>query len=173
MATEAANTNKQAKLHSFTFPIPPPWNSIAQAVKKKTITLGDTDIQLPIDSSTENPNCKECNIGAMGSHGTIFGSYIARTSHMLTRFLTHINGESLLLFPYLPDMKRSMLKVMKDEEMINQQTNGISLQVKHCQKLCFVRLLLHAFSVGVFEDGATVCAPQAADISLWTRLSSF
>lgn len=170
MATEAANTNKQAKLHSLRLPILPPWSSIEQAVKKKLSTIVDTDIQLPIDNSTENPNCKECgNIGAAGSHGTVYGSYIVRTSSMLTQFLRHINCESLLLFPYMPDMKRSLLKVMKDEEMINQQTSGISQQVKYCQKLCFVRLLLHAFSVGVFEEGATVCAPDAADISLWSR----
>lgn len=173
MATEAANTNKLTKVHSLKFPIPPPWNSIEQAVKKKSTTIGDTDIQLPIDNSTENSNCKECNIGDTDSHGTILGSYIARTSNMLTRFLTHINGESLLLFPYIPNMKRTLLKVMKDEEMISQQTNEISLQVKYCQKLCFVRLVLHAFSVGVFEEGATVYAPHAADISLWSRLSFF
>ena len=36
-------------------------------------------------------------------------------------------------------------------------------------RTCFVRVLLHAYKEGFFEEGAVVCAPQVTDISLWTR----
>ncbi|KAK9950519.1 hypothetical protein M0R45_006005 [Rubus argutus] len=40
-------------------------------------------------------------------------------------------------------------------------------------KLCFVRVHLHAYKEGFFEEGAVVCAPQVTDISLWTRSERF
>ncbi|KAK8464349.1 hypothetical protein PHAVU_011G184700 [Phaseolus vulgaris] len=38
-------------------------------------------------------------------------------------------------------------------------------------KPCFVRVHLHPFKEGCFEEGAVICAPHTSDIFLWTKSS--
>ncbi|KAM4119411.1 hypothetical protein ACJW30_03G056900 [Castanea mollissima] len=65
----------------------------------------------------------------------------------------------------LPDKKTSILKLLKDESKFGPSLNGIA-HFGYGRKLCFLRILLHAYKEGVFEEGAVVCAPQLTDISL-------
>ncbi|KAL4354775.1 hypothetical protein GQ457_06G031370 [Hibiscus cannabinus] len=76
-------------------------------------------------------------------------------------------GEHLLLFPQLQNRNSSLVKVMKDKNMMEKGQNGIA-QISYSHRLCFVRVHLHAYKEGVFEEGAVICAPSLADISMWT-----
>ncbi|KAL8159145.1 hypothetical protein V2J09_000682 [Rumex salicifolius] len=70
---------------------------------------------------------------------------VARTSHML-KWLTN------------KDCAKHLLLAPDDDQ--EQSTFA------H-KKLCFVRLLLHAYKEGSFEEGAVICAPNLSDIALW------
>lgn len=80
--------------------------------------------------------------------------------------MREIQGDHLLLFPQLLDHKTSISKLMKDDSIFGLSLKGVA-QSSYDHKLCFVRVLLHAYKEGVFEEGAVVCAPQLMDISLF------
>ncbi|KAG6653178.1 hypothetical protein CIPAW_05G057600 [Carya illinoinensis] len=90
---------------------------------------------------------------------------LARTCFVLTDFLREIQGDHLLLFPQLPDHKTSIFKLMKDESMFGLSLKEVTQSI-YDRKLCFVRVLLHAYKEG-FEEGAVVGAPQLTDVSLF------
>lgn len=76
------------------------------------------------------------------------------------------HGNHLLLFPKSPD-KKSFSDLMIDEAKLSLNLNGAS-QMNYERKLCFLRVLLHAYKEGSFEEGAVVRAPHLSDISIWT-----
>ncbi|KAK4365944.1 hypothetical protein RND71_013824 [Anisodus tanguticus] len=100
-----------------------------------------------------------------------FDGFVARTSGVLTQFLDEINGSHLLLFPKMLHRKKCISKFIKDERILNKDTDRIIYQINRDQKLCLVRVLLHAYREGSFEQGAVVCAPQTDDIMLFTTRS--
>nr|XP_027114112.1 uncharacterized protein LOC113732501 [Coffea arabica] len=176
MAREAAIADQKEKLRPRSLrplrvPHFPPWDCIHYGSEGRS-TVGVTKFLPVSNNSMKILNCKNCDVAAVGSHGAVFNGFVARTSDVLIHFVSHVKDDNLVLFPNFPDGKRCLTKVMKDNDLITRQTNGISSQLMCCQKLCFVRVLLHAYKEGVFEEGAVVCAPHASDITMWlsTRL---
>ncbi|XVF72760.1 hypothetical protein PTKIN_Ptkin12aG0146300 [Pterospermum kingtungense] len=172
---EATASMQNAERHPpairpFGIPIPSPWNVIHTAfdklslrVKEGEISSGENMIE---KNSMTNSSYEGSSITSFRCHNS-FDGIVARTSSTLTDLLTGIHGEHLFLFPQLQNSKSSILRVMKDKSMMGKGHNQ-STQISHSHKLCFVRVHLHAYKEGVFEDGAVVCAPCLADISAWT-----
>ena len=79
-----------------------------------------------------------------------------------------MRGDQLLLFPHVPDMKNNIAKFMKDDSRLSQGPNGATCLINDGGRLCYLRVLLHAYKGGVFEEGAVVCAPHYVDKTLWT-----
>ncbi|KAG8653279.1 hypothetical protein MANES_05G007428v8 [Manihot esculenta] len=69
-----------------------------------------------------------------------------------------------------PNWKMKFLESINDESKLGQLQNGI-MRMNSNRQLCFVRVLLHAYKKGVFEEGAVVCAPCLSDVSLLTSRS--
>lgn len=162
MATEAFLSDEKAKLRppsmqALRVPIPPPWVSI-QFACKETLTEDVANGHSLTNSNNGSLLFKNDNIS--------FEGFVSRTSEMLSEYLNEIHGNHLLLFPKLPD-KKSFSELMIEEAKLRQNLNGASL-MNYERKLCFLRVLLHAYKEGFFEEGAVVCAPHLSDISIWT-----
>ncbi|OMO82107.1 Ribonuclease P/MRP, subunit POP1 [Corchorus olitorius] len=157
-------------IRPFRIPIPPPWDVVHITIDKLSLSEKEAQTSGGENMVGRNPlknsNCGRSIETSFGCHNS-FDSIIARTSSMLTDFLNGIHGEKLLLFPHFQNRKSSLVRFIKDKTMTGKGQNGIT-QINHSSKLCFVRVHLHAFKGGVFEDGAVVCAPCLTDISLWT-----
>lgn len=157
-------------IRPFRIPIPPPWNVVHTAFDKISMRVKDAEISsgenMIEKNSMINSSYEGSNVTSFGCHNS-FDGVVARTSSMLTDYLKDIHGECLFLFPQLQNSKSSFIKVMKDNSMMGKGQNR-SGQIFHSRKLCFVRVHLHAYKEGVFEDGAVVCAPSLTDISVWT-----
>lgn len=168
-ATEAAASNLQEELRPpairpLKVPIPPPWDSIRITLNRGFIKEGDPQVCTEHDSDSLLPNseCADCNVKLRGN---LLDGFVARTSCMLTDFLNEIQGNHLLLFPNkIADRNTSILKVVKSGDVPGQSQNRIT-NIIYNGKLCLLRVTLHAYSRGCFEEGAVVCAPFLTDIS--------
>jgi ribonuclease P/MRP protein subunit POP1 len=174
MATEAAALNQKTErcppdVRPWRVPIPPPWDTARLAFNKGPTRVGNRKIHSEEDmvdgNLLSNSDSENCSISSFVHHGNQFDGVVARTYSVLTDFMREIQGDHLLLFPQLPDRKTSFCKFMKDESMVDLSLNDIA-QFSHDRKLCYLRILLHAYKEGVFEEGAVVCAPQLTDIEL-------
>ncbi|KAJ4904511.1 ribonuclease Ps [Raphanus sativus] len=79
--------------------------------------------------------------------GKLFDGIVARTPHSLPTFLQTFTNR---------------VETIQEDE--TKARAGILQNSDN--KLCLVRVLLHAFKEGSFEEGAVVCAPSLADVSL-------
>ncbi|RID65476.1 hypothetical protein BRARA_D00666 [Brassica rapa] len=79
--------------------------------------------------------------------GNLFDGIVARTPDSLPTFLQTFTNR--------------VETIQEDETKARGQIHKSS-----DNKLCLVRVLLHAFKEGSFEEGAVVCAPSLADVSL-------
>lgn len=135
-------------------PIPPPWDSVRFTLDR-TLKCADSP-EVYRDSDLE-----------LVDHENLIDGFIARTSHSLADFLNKIEGSHLLLFPQAAGKKLCFEETAKDESKIQNARNGV-VNIKKDLRLCFLRVLLHAFKEGSFEEGAVVCAPHLTDIKSWT-----
>ncbi|CAK9145232.1 unnamed protein product [Ilex paraguariensis] len=179
MEDEAAASHQKAKLRPPSMrpskvSIPPPWDSVQFAFDEKFIGAGD-DQMLPekpyqqnmvSDNSLPQSGCENGDMVTPASHSVPFGGVVARTSSMLTDFLKDINGDHLLLFPNMAEGGKCISKFMNAERTV--RPNGAISLISYGKRICFIRVLLHAYKEGVFEEGAVVCAPHFTDIKLWT-----
>lgn len=151
-------------------PIPPPWDTIRLTFNKGPKRVGNRETYTEEDMINGNSlaiaNSKNYASSSFVHHSNSFDGMVARTCFELTDFLREIQGDHLLLFPQLLDHKTSISKSMKDDSMFGLSLKGVTRSC-YDHKLCFVRVLLHAYKEGVFEEGAVVCAPQLMDISLF------
>uniref|UniRef100_A0A2P2L4N0 Uncharacterized protein LOC105138000 n=1 Tax=Rhizophora mucronata TaxID=61149 RepID=A0A2P2L4N0_RHIMU len=175
MVAEGANIKQNAEklppsVRPFKVPIPSPWNVVRATVHKGLLAMGDMqhcgDEVMADRNSLSNSKCCDCNTKPHSSLVNSLDGIVARTSCVLTDFLSEIHGDCLLLFPGFQN-KTGILEFMMDE---NKFGNGGS-QITSDRKLCYLRVLLHAYKEGVFEEGAVVCAPVLGDILLWTSRS--
>ncbi|XP_015890689.3 ribonucleases P/MRP protein subunit POP1 isoform X2 [Ziziphus jujuba] len=174
-ATEAAASNLQEELRPpairpLKVPIPPPWDGVQITLNRGFIKEGDPQVCTEHDSDSLLPNseCADCNVKLRGN---LLDGFVARTSCMLTDFLNEIQGNHLLLFPNkIADRNTSILKVVKSGDVPGQSQNRIT-NIIYNGKLCLLRVTLHAYSRGCFEEGAVVCAPFLTDISSSTSRS--
>ncbi|XP_055959627.1 ribonucleases P/MRP protein subunit POP1 isoform X2 [Mercurialis annua] len=153
-------------------PIPPPWTSVHVSVDKGLFAVQGTSICSVKDMVECNLSLNsryEISNNTSTSVSNLFNGIIARTSLVLTDFLKEVDACQLLLFPQVPNGKR-FAELMMDENRcanIKNESSGITYD----RKLCFVRVLLHAYKEGVFEEGAIICAPCPSDVSLLTSRS--
>ncbi|KAK0581103.1 hypothetical protein LWI29_010073 [Acer saccharum] len=177
MAMEAAAADQKSELRPaairpLRIPIPSPWNIVRVSFDK--VATGEQDSQFSSEKnmvdgdSLSDMTCRRSDMSHMTSfvsHGNSIDIIVARTTGVLTYFLNEIHGNHLPLFPQLPNQKTSLIKRMKNESKLG----GLNeTQVNYDHKLCFLRVLLHAYKEGIFEEGAVVCAPSLTDVSLWT-----
>lgn len=153
-------------------PILPPWNTIRAALNEGSTTVGEDEIfrqENGVRSNSSSNSDRGLSDPTLAAcHGNSFDGSVARTSVSLTKFLNEIQGCHLRLCPHVADKQTSFTKFMRDESKLGLAQNGIN-KLKNNRKLCFVRVLLHAYKEGFLEEGAVVCAPQLTDISMWKR----
>lgn len=177
MENEAADSVQNAELRPpsvkpLCVPTSPPWDVVYYTFNKKKITGSDNQI-LPKILSSENINNlatnsrEDCHRAPCCKNGVSFDCLVPRSSRLLARFLSGINNCQLHLFPSMPERKSCIYKIMKDIDISNQGLDDNFL-VNYDHKLCFIRILLHAYKDGVFEDGAVVCAPHLSDLAFMT-----
>ncbi|XP_010506764.1 PREDICTED: ribonucleases P/MRP protein subunit POP1-like [Camelina sativa] len=155
--SEAADMEEKAQrrppaIRPFKIPIPPPWNSIH--VTRSIVESSSQNL-------TSNDETNGTEISSSG--GNLFDGIVARTSDSLTTLLQTFRSDNLLLFPHnasKPSTDAIKKTLQEDETKVRAEIHQKS------NKLCLVRVLLHAFKEGSFEEGAVVCAPSLADISL-------
>jgi len=153
--SEAADLEEKAQrrppaIRPFRIPIPPPWNSI-----HVTRSIGE--------GSNQKFSSNGRSVVEISSYGgNLFDGIVARTSDSLTTFLQTFTSDNMLLFPHNTSKPSTdlMMTLQEDDKKVRAQIHQSS------NKLCLVRVLLHAFKEGSFEEGAVVCAPTLADISL-------
>ncbi|KAH9786822.1 Ribonuclease Ps [Citrus sinensis] len=179
MGIEAAAADEKAELRPanirhLRIPIPPPWNIVGVSLKNVATGEQYTEISsaknMVDDKSSSHAGCGRRDMASLVCQGNPFDRIVARTSSMLTYFMNEIHGDHLLLFPHVASQKMSFVELMKKQSNLDHSQNMIK-QINYNQKLCFLRVLLHAYKNGVFEEGAVVCVPQLTDISLWTSSS--
>lgn len=179
MENEAADSVRNAELRPpsvrpLCVPASPPWDVVYHTFNKKNI-IGSDNQMFPNTLSSKNMNNLATNY-LEDSHrapcckDVSFDGLVPRSSRLLARFLSGINNCQLHLFPSMPERTSCMYKIMKDKDISNQGLEeNILLNYNH--KLCFIRILLHAYKDGVFEDGAVVCAPNLSDFAFMTSRS--
>lgn len=178
MAMEAASVNHKAMLvppskRPPKVPIPPPWDCVLHNFGKRcevgniqAETLGTQDEK--IDDMEKSSGSEKSHDRISDCQGTPFEGIVARTSCMLNDFLNNISGDCLL-FPRIAGQENCLHKSMRNKDFLKQDI--VMSEIKCGKTPCFVRVLLHALKEGVFEQGAVVCAPLAADIMSWTMSS--
>ncbi|KAH6778154.1 hypothetical protein C2S52_006324 [Perilla frutescens var. hirtella] len=179
MAKEAAAINHKAMLvppskRPLEVSIPPPWDCVLPDFGKRLSEAGNIQAEAlgtedgQIDDMEKNSGVEKSHDIISDCQGTPFEGIVARTSSMLNDFLNNISGNRLL-FPRIPGQENCLHKFMRNKDLLKQD---IVISEMKCGKTpCFLRVFLHAFKEGVFEQGAVVCAPLASDIMLWTASS--
>ncbi|XP_070023847.1 ribonucleases P/MRP protein subunit POP1-like isoform X2 [Nicotiana sylvestris] len=183
MALEEAAYDKKSELRSphtrtWKVPVPSPWDSLRLALEGLN-GAAHSRVQheqlLPNDMirniAMNNPYLRSCKSETESSCSAPFEGFVARTCNVLAQFLDEIKASHLLLFPKVLHSKKCIGKFMKDEKILNEDADGVIYQINQDQKLCLVRVLLHAYREGSFEEGAVVCAPHIDDVMLWTTRS--
>lgn len=166
MAMEKVITDQKVSLRPtskkpLAIPIPPPWHSVRL---NYDIGSGCGSEDKKLDGMVKHPGYATSEAKMLNNPGFPLEDQIARTSSMLSDFFNTINLDNLYLFPRMPYQKSCTYEVMKDKEIPSQET--IVSEAEHDKGRCFLRVLLRAYRKGVFEQGAVVCAPLAADMKL-------
>lgn len=187
MANKAAASDEKLKLRPpamrpIRIPIPSPWEIVRFSVEEESSRVKDAEplseeqcfINGIDQNSFKESDCQRSDVLALGQ-GFMSNGFVARTSTMLRHFLREIRGDHLLLFPEsdLPGLKNSICKFMKDDERLSRTPKGATTLSSSGRRLCFLRVILHAYKGGVLEEGAAVCAPHNTDIELWTSRFCF
>lgn len=175
MAVETAAADEKAqlrpaKIRPLRIPIPSPWNIVHASLNNVAAGEQYTKISSEknmVDNFLSDTGCGRRDMASLTCQGNSLDRIVARTSGMLTYFMNEIHGDHLPLFPRVSDEKMSFVKLMKNQNNPGQSQNVIS-RISYDHKLCFLRVLLHAYKGGVFEEGAVICAPRLTDMSLLT-----
>lgn len=151
--SEAADLEEKAQRRPLAvrpsrIPIPPPWSSIhvTRCVKESSdqkLTSGETS-----------------GVEIFSNGGKLFDGIVARTPESLTTLLQTFPSHNNLLLSHKPNT--NLVETIREDE--TKARAGIHQSSDN--KLCLLRVLLHAFKEGLFEEGAVVCAPSLADVSL-------
>jgi ribonuclease P/MRP protein subunit POP1 len=173
MAAKAAECNEKEELRppsvrNLRVPILPPWGIVHATFNKEFSTMETPDLSAREDltntNSLSNSRSGNFKISDFDSENSFDGT-VARTGSVLTTLLGETKTGQLLLFPYAADGKARISKFIKGELMLDTRHKS---SVIYDRKLCFIRVHLHPFKEGFFEEGAVICAPHPSDISLWT-----
>ncbi|KAJ6334374.1 hypothetical protein OIU78_011297 [Salix suchowensis] len=155
-------------------PMPLLWNSVRLTLDKGSTIVQDPQISGRKDNIDDNSLLSsengDCAITVATGHCNSFDGFVGRTSSILIDFLSEINADHLLLFPHIPNKKTRLLELMKDESILRKGQCSVH-QITSNRRLCFIRVLLHAYKEGFIEEGAVVCALGPSDLSLWISRS--
>ncbi|CAL5195210.1 unnamed protein product [Lathyrus oleraceus] len=176
MAAKAAECNQKEELcppsvRNLRVPILPPWGIIHTTFNKEISSMETLHLSAGEDLTNANSLSKSCpgNFKVLNFDSEIsFDGTLARTGCMLTTLLNETKTGRLLLFPYAADGKTRISKFITGELMLDRSHRS---SVIYNHKLCFLRVHLHPFKEGFFEEGAVICAPRPSDIPLWTSSS--
>ncbi|XP_008809253.2 ribonucleases P/MRP protein subunit POP1 isoform X2 [Phoenix dactylifera] len=176
MANEASSFDRAAELRPLAVrpvkvPVPPPWDCIMSTVGKGPFILKGFQTQDVQGSGGVAPECSlvnlaSQNVGTLDQATASFQGFIPRTPKILKEYLEKICDGKFLLFPSMAMMEKDF----SDPNPFNWVTRS-DHQMSADKELCLVRILLHAYKEGVFEEGAVVCAPILTDLSQWTSRS--
>ncbi|KAK7269596.1 hypothetical protein RIF29_22329 [Crotalaria pallida] len=176
MEAKATEIDKKADLRppskrQMRVPILPPWHVVRFTLNKEIVVLENSDVSTRKDltnaNSLPNTSQRSFKISKFDSENNSFDGTVARTGCMLTTFLDEAKAGQLLLFPY-SDRKARISKFLNGELKLDPSHRST---VIYDHKLCFLRVHLHPFKEGFFEEGAVICAPCPSDISIWTLRS--
>lgn len=181
MAAEATAFDRAAECRPLSVrplrvPIPPPWDCLMSSVEKGPYIIGGRQtpdeqhlggevaavISLVNPEDLESPSSSE-------QAGASFQGFVIRTSKGLDKYLEKIYDLQLLLFPNMAMVDKGFPEMIDNNRPGSVVRNVNSMLTD--KELCFVRVLLHAYKEGVFEEGAIVCAPILTDHSHWTSRS--
>ncbi|KAK7313763.1 hypothetical protein VNO77_38961 [Canavalia gladiata] len=153
-------------------PILPPWGIVRKTFKKEISAMETPHLSTREDLTSANPLPNSCpgsfKISKFDSQSNLFDGIVVRTGSMLNNFVNETKTGQLLLFPYAADGKARISKFIKGELKLDPRHRS---SVIYDHKLCFLRVHLHPFKDGCFEEGAVICGPYPSDISLWTSSS--
>ncbi|KAI3933016.1 hypothetical protein MKX01_006965 [Papaver californicum] len=140
----------------------PTWGIIRFSVEGSIISEGGFQASCKKSSNLDN----KIHSPLQEQDESFFVGSVARTSDMLSSYKNEIHGGRLLLFP------DAEMRLKAFSEMLNSEVNVIQRpQLANPKpvnwKPCFLRVRIHAYKEGVFEDGAVVCVPCLSDFSLW------
>ncbi|PHT31413.1 hypothetical protein CQW23_27750 [Capsicum baccatum] len=175
MSLEEAAYDEKSELRSpptrtWKVPVSSPWDSVRLGLEGLS-GVGHGRMQHEQLSPNDTSYSRRCITDTESSCSAPFEGFVARTSYVLSQFLDEISDSHLLLFPKVLDRTKCISKFMKDERLLNEDTDRAIYQINRDQKPCFVRVLLHAYREGSFEEGAVVCAPHIDDVMLFTARS--
>ncbi|KAG7015159.1 Ribonucleases P/MRP protein subunit POP1 [Cucurbita argyrosperma subsp. argyrosperma] len=161
---------------SFRVPIPPPWHSVQLTLRKGRDGVESngacTEKNMAHAKSSSIVDDANCETAVIGVHDQkLFNGIVARTSSSLFEFLNEINLGHLPLFPHGRDKKARILEYLNNKSTLDQCKSSID-RISYSSKSCFLRVILRAYKKGAFEEGAVICAPKSADLSLWTSRSA-
>ena len=174
MEAKASACNKKAELRPpskrpLRVPILPPWATVRITFNREINAAETPDVSILEDLTDANSLTNSCpgsfRASKFDCDNNLFDGTVARTGSMLTTFLNETKASQLLLFPYAADGNARISKFITGEVHLNLSHRS---SVISDQRLCFLRVHLHPFKEGRFEEGAVVCAPRPSDISLWT-----
>ncbi|KAG9449253.1 hypothetical protein H6P81_009218 [Aristolochia fimbriata] len=169
MASEAVAHQQMAELRPLSVrplkvPIPSPWDCVKLSAVEWPTTIQNAQT---LDAQTFHSEPANRRLLEQEDAGTSFQGFVARTSTLLISFLNEIYGNSNSeLLPDVPNEQRifSVLLNKVRNSWVLKETRELPTE----RKLCFVRVHLHAYKEGAFEEGAVVCAPVHTDLSLST-----
>ncbi|KAK7262442.1 hypothetical protein RJT34_30015 [Clitoria ternatea] len=151
-------------------PILPPWGIVHNTFDKEISAIETLDLPTREDLPDANLLPNLCpgspKTSKVDSQSNSFDGTVARTGCELNTFLNENKAGQLLLFPFAADGNARISKFIKGELKLDVRHRSPAI---YDHKLCFLRVLLHPFKEGCFEEGAVICAPYPSDISLWTR----
>ncbi|XP_061339678.1 ribonucleases P/MRP protein subunit POP1 isoform X2 [Gastrolobium bilobum] len=177
MEAKAASFNEKEELRPpsrrhLRVPTLPPWGIVRITFNKEISAMETSEPSTREDLTNVNSSRNSCpgnfKIPNFDSDNNSFDGIVARTGCMLTTFINETKASQLLLFPCAADGNAIISKFINGEQKLDL-THRSSVIYDH--KLCFLRVHLHPFKKGFFEEGAVICAPYPSDISLWTSSS--
>ncbi|XP_039114260.1 ribonucleases P/MRP protein subunit POP1 isoform X4 [Dioscorea cayenensis subsp. rotundata] len=180
MAAKCIETDRNAELRPpaaqpLKVPIPPPWSCVLSTIERGQSTINDhstpvsqeSDHEAVLEGTLVKPVSELLESSSSSSSSSeqaapTFQGFIPRTSDALSQYIEKKADKHLLLFPDL--------SLPTEENWFGCLTRCSNLK-PYDRELCFVRVLLHAFKEGFFEEGAVICAPTPTDLSNWTSRS--
>ncbi|KAH7655112.1 Ribonuclease P protein [Dioscorea alata] len=177
MAAKCIETDRNAELRPpaaqpLKVPIPPPWSCVLSTIERGQSTINDlltpvsqeSDHEAVLEGTLVKPVSELLESSSSSSEQAVpsFQGFIPRTSDALSQYIEKKADKHLLLFPDL--------SLPTEENWFSCLTRCSNLK-PYDRKLCFVRVLLHAYKEGFFEEDAVVCAPTPTDLSNWTSRS--
>ncbi|XP_066395626.1 ribonucleases P/MRP protein subunit POP1-like [Miscanthus floridulus] len=143
-------------------PVPPLWHCIMTCFHKDDGILGVLEVDDLVRANMASPknssvHSKSGDAEASQANVASLQLHVPRTTQMLRQYVEDFDLKYL--------SSSSDMKV--DSDQPNLAYNDTVKMARFSSELCLTRVLIRAFKVGSFEEGAVVCAPFPSDLSAW------